>query len=334
VRVLRLHAPGDLRLHEEPEPKPDGGEVLLSVTAVGLCGSDRHWFTEGGIGDAVLAQPLVLGHEFVGTVAGGRRAGERVAGDPAISCERCELCLDGNQHLCRASRFAGHSTDGALRTLMAWPERLVFPIPDKVDHDGSALLEPLGVALHALDTGHASTGMTAGVYGCGPIGLLIVQLLVLIGARTIIATDSLPHRVAAANAMGATHAMEAGSLDGPSVEELTEGRGVDVAFEAAGDNAAVTAAIDAVRPGGRVVLVGIPSDDRTSFAASTARRKGLTISLSRRMRPTDLPRAIHLAASGRLQLARLVTDRFDLADGVEAFGSLTGRHGLKVVVEP
>jgi L-iditol 2-dehydrogenase len=217
---------------------------------------------------------------------------------------------------------------------MAWPERLLFPIPDQVDHQASALLEPLGVALHALDLGHASTGTTAGVFGCGPIGLLIVQLLAMIGARKIIATDSLTHRLAAANAMGATHAMPAGSLHGPAVEELTEGRGVDVAFEAAGDDAAVTAAIDAVRPGGRVVLVGIPSDDRTSFVASTARRKGLTISLSRRMRPSDLPRAIHLAASGRLQLGRLVTDRFDLSDGVEAFASLTERHGLKVMVEP
>jgi L-iditol 2-dehydrogenase len=192
----------------------------------------------------------------------------------------------------------------------------------------------LGVALHALDVGRASTGMTAAVFGCGPIGLLIVQLLAMIGARTIIATDSLTHRVAAANAMGATEAMQVGSLVGPAIEELTLGRGVDVAFEAAGDDAAVTAAIDAVRPGGQVVLVGIPADDRTSFVASTARRKGLMISLSRRMRPTDLPRAIHLAASGRLQLDRLVTDRFDLGDGVEAFASLTERHGLKVLVEP
>jgi L-iditol 2-dehydrogenase len=268
-------------LHEEPEPTPDSDEVLLRVTAVGLCGSDRHWFAEGGIGDAVLAQPLVLGHEFVGTVAGGRRAGERVAGDPAISCERCELCLDGNQHLCRASRFAGHSTDGALRTQMAWPERLA-----------------------------------------------------MIEARTVIATDSLRHRVVAASAMGATHAMQAGSLDRPAIDGLTEDRGVDVAFEAAGDDAAVTDAIDAVRPGGRVVLVGIPADDHTSFVASTARRKGLTLSLSRRMKPTDLPRAIHLAASGRLQLGRLVTERHDLSDGVQAFASLCERRGLKVVVEP
>jgi L-iditol 2-dehydrogenase len=217
---------------------------------------------------------------------------------------------------------------------MAWPERLLFPIPDQVDHQASALLEPLGVALHALDVGNASTGMTAGVFGCGPIGLLIVQLLAMIDARTIIATDSLRHRVAAASAMGATHAMPPRSLDRSAIDGLTEGHGVDVAFEAAGDDASVTDAMDAVRPGGRVVLVGIPADDRTSFVASTARRKGLTISMSRRMKPTDLPRAIHLAASGRLQLGRMVTERHDLSDGVQAFASLCERRGLKVVVEP
>lgn len=282
MRVLKLHAPGDVRIHDEPEPTPDVGEVLLQVTAVGLCGSDRHWFVEGGIGDAVLAQPLVLGHEFVGTVASGRRFGERLAGDPAISCERCDLCLEGKQHLCRASRFAGHgSTDGALRTLVAWPERLLFPLPDQVNDRDAALLEPLGVALHALDVGQARTGTTAGVYGCGPIRLLLVQLLLLIGARTIVATDLLPHRVAAAKAMGATHSQESESNDADgqaAIDELTSGRGLDVVFEAAGNDAAVATAIQTVRPGGRVVLVGIPSDDRTWFVASTARRKGLTIS--------------------------------------------------------
>lgn len=335
VRVLRLHQPGDLRLHEEPSPTPDAGEVLLRVTAVGLCGSDRHWFVEGGIGDSALTRPLVLGHEFVGTVASGRRAGERVVVDPAIPCDRCELCIEGTPM--PGARFAGHAaTNGALRSLMTWPERLLHPLPDDINDGEGALLEPLGVALHALDLGQGRTGMSAGVYGCGPIGLLLVQLLMMIGARTIVATDRLQHRVAAANAMGATHALEATTAidDQAVIDHLTEGRGVDVAFEAAGDDAAVDTAIRTVRPGGRIVLVGIPSDDRTWFVASIARRKGLTISLSRRMKPTDLPRAIHLAATGRLQLGSLVTDRYELSEGTKAFASLSERRGLKVLVEP
>ncbi len=327
MKALRLHGRGDLRLHDEPEPEPADGEALVRVTAVGLCGSDRHWFLEGGIGDAVVTQPLVPGHEFVGTIESGPRAGERVVVDPAIPCGRCAVCLAGRQHLCLEMRFAGHgSTDGALRTLVAWPERLAHRLPDSLPDAEAALLEPLGVALHAVDLGRVRPGTTAGVFGCGPIGLLLVQVLRAVGAAEVLATDRLPHRVAAAAAMGATHAVEPG--------RLSSGEGVDVAFEVAGEDAALADAVDAVRPGGRVVLVGIPDGDRTSFTASTARRKGLTLALCRRMEPADLPRAIRLAGTGRLDLGALVSERYALSEWQEAFGALTERRGLKVIVEP
>jgi L-iditol 2-dehydrogenase len=331
MKALRLHGSGDLRLHDEPDPEPGDGDILLRVTAVGLCGSDRHWFVHGGIGDALLTRPLVLGHEFVGTIESGPRAGERVAVDPAIACLRCPQCLAGRHHLCLEMRFAGHgSTDGALRSLMTWPGRLAYPIADSLSEAEGALLEPLGVTLHALDLGRAGPGMTAGVFGCGPIGLLLVQLLRMVGAAAIVATDRLPHRVAAAEAMGATHALVTGGgpLDLPFPE------GIDVAFEASGEDAALDDALDATRPGGRIVLVGIPDGDRTSFTASTARRKGLTLLLCRRMEPTDLPRAIGLAESRRIVLGDLVSARYALSAGQDAFAELTERRGLKVVVEP
>jgi L-iditol 2-dehydrogenase len=319
VKALRLHAARELRLHDEPEPEPADGEVLVRVTAVGLCGSDRHWFLEGGIGDAVLDRPLVLGHEIVGTIESGARAGERVALDPAVPCGRCSLCLAGNPHLCLELRFAGHgSADGALRTCLTWPERLAYALPDGLSDAESSLLEPLGVALHAFDLGKAPPGSTAGVFGCGPLGLLLVQALRAAGVETIVASDPLPHRAEAAVALGAT----------------LEDREVDVAFEAAGDDAALADAMAAVRPGGRVVLVGIPDGDRTSFTASTARRKGLTLLVCRRMKPADLPRAIRLAAAGEVELGGLVSGRYALSEWREAFDELVKRRGLKVVVEP
>jgi L-iditol 2-dehydrogenase len=319
MKALRLHAPGDLRLHEEPEPVPADGEVLLRVGAVGLCGSDRHWFVEGSIGDAGLSRPLVLGHEFAATIESGPRAGERVAVDPADPCGRCAVCRSGLPHLCPSLRFAGHGgTDGALRTLLAWPGRLAHPLPDSLSDAEGVLLEPLGVALHALDLAHVRAGTTAGVYGCGPLGLLLVQILQTSGA-TVVADDPLPHRLAAAEELGAGRAA---------------GGSVDIAFEAAGEDEAVAAAVEAVRPGGRVVLVGIPTGDRTTFTASTARRKGLTLLLCRRMTPADLPRAIRLAASGRVRLAPLVGSRYPLVDWARAFDDLVERRGLKVVVEP
>ena len=291
----------------------------MRVTAVGLCGSDRHWFLEGGIGDAVLDRPLVLGHEFVGTIESGSRAGERVALDPAVPCGRCSICLGGNPHLCPELRFAGHgTTDGALRTSLAWPERLAHALPDDLSDTEGSLLEPLGVALHAVDLAKARPGSTAGVFGCGPLGLLLVQTLRAAGVETIVASDPLPHRAEAAAFLGAT----------------LENREVDVTFEAAGDDAALADAMAAVRPGGRVVLVGIPEGDRTTFTASTARRKGLTLLLCRRMKPADLPRAIRLAEAGEVELGGLVSGRFALSEWREAFDELVERRGLKVVVEP
>jgi L-iditol 2-dehydrogenase len=322
VKALRLHAAGELELHEEPDPEPQPREVLVRVGGVGLCGSDRHWFLEGGIGDAVLGEPLVLGHELAGVVASGARRGERVVLDPAVPCGRCALCLVGDGHLCAELRFAGHgSTDGGLRTLVAWPERLAHPLPDSVSDEAAPLLEPLGVALHAVDLGGAGPGTTAAVLGCGPLGLLLVQALQAAGVTVELATDPLPHRSAAARALGAR------SSDPADVT-------VDVAYEAAGDDGALDDAITAARPGGRVVLVGIPDGDRSTFHAAAARRKELTLVLCRRMRADDLPRAIRAAESGRLELASLVSARYPLEEGALAFGDLVDRRGLKVVVEP
>jgi len=156
------------------------------------------------------------------------------------------------------------------------------------------------------------------VFGCGPLGLLLIQALRAAGVEKVVANDPLPHRAEAAASLGAT----------------LDGREVDVAFEAAGEDAALADAIDNVRPGGRVVLVGIPGGDRTSFTASTARRKGLTLALCRRMKPSDLPRAIRLAEAGDVELGTLVSGRYALSEWREAFGELVERRGLKVVVEP
>ena len=322
MKALRLHHAGDLRLHEEPDPDPQPGEVLVRVGAVGLCGSDRHWFVESAIGDAVLREPLVLGHEFSGVVVAGPRAGERVVLDPAAPCGRCALCMSGQGHLCAEMRFAGHgSTDGALRTLVAWPEHLAHALPDVVDDEAAPLLEPLGVALHALELGAAAPGTTAAVFGCGPLGLLLVQALRAAGVRVDRASDPLSHRAAAARELGAAGSEPAGPE-------------VDVAFEAAGDDGALDAAIAAARPGGRVVLVGIPDGDRSSFGAAAARRKELTLHLCRRMRASDLTHAIELAAGGGVELGGLVTGRYRLAEGPQAFRELVERRGLKVIVEP
>jgi L-iditol 2-dehydrogenase len=336
VKSLRLHGVGDLRLHDERPPEPAENEVLLRVDAVGLCGSDRHWVAEGAIGDAALSEPLVLGHEFVATIESGPRAGERVAADPARPCGSCEPCLTGLSHLCSRIRFAGHgTTDGALRGLMTWPDPLLYPIPDAVSDAEGPLLEPLGVALHALDLGRVGPDVSAGVFGCGPLGLLLIQALRAAGAAVVLASDELPHRVAAAIELGAASAVLAreAAVDA-ACRDGAVGFGVDVAFEVAGEDAALDDALTATRPGGRVVLVGIPAGDRTTFKASVARRKGLTLLVCRRMQPPDLPRAIRLVGSRRVELASLVTGQYALDEFPEAFAALGDRRGLKVIISP
>jgi L-iditol 2-dehydrogenase len=189
------------------------------------------------------------------------------------------------------------------------------------------------VALHTVDLAHVRPGASVAVFGSGPIGLFILQVVRLAGAAAIFATDlaSRPHRLEAARGFGA----RVFPADGSEARRIADaaGHGVDVAIEAAGTQGAVDAAVESVRPGGRVVLCGIPAEARTSFAASTARRKGLTLSLVRRMKHT-YPRAIALAQAGRVDLRSVVTHRFPLAQSQQAFELAARREGLKVLVEP
>ncbi len=317
-----------MRLHDEPAPDPQPGEVLLRVTAVGLCGSDLHWYQNGSIGSTAMDAPLVLGHEFAAVVASGPRAGVRVVVEPADSCGACESCVAGHGELCDDIRFSGQTpTDGALRTWMAWPERLLVELPDRLTDVEASLLEPLGVSLHALDLAGLRPGMRAAVVGAGPIGLLLIRAIRAVGIHDIAATDLLPHRVDAARASGAPSTWLAGKDEPPPLA-------FDAVFECAGTDEALAAAFRLARPGGRVVLVGIPGSDRTSFQASEGRRKGLTLVFCRRMRPGDLSRAVDLVAAGTVNLRGLVTDVFQLAEGVAAFEALASRRGLKVVVRP
>jgi L-iditol 2-dehydrogenase len=332
VKAARLHGARDVRIHDEPRPKAAAGEVLVRVEAVGLCGSDLHWFEHGGIGGTTIARPIVPGHELAGRTEDGRL----VAVDPAVSCGHCLLCLEGHPNLCPSVRFAGHGTeDGALREWMSWPAECLFPLPEGFTAADGAMLEPLGVALHTLDLAHVRPGASVGVFGCGPIGLFALQVAKLAGAARLVATDlpSRGHRLEAAHALGAEVFAAEGGREACAIVDAIGGLGLDTAIEAAGAAEAVDAAIEAVRPGARVVLAGIPAEERTSFSASTARRKGLTIALVRRMKHV-YPRAIALAAAGRVDLRSVVSHRFPLAEAGRAFALAAAREGLKVLIEP
>lgn len=329
--AARLHAVGDVRVaHETGPDEPAPGSSLLAVTSVGICGSDLHWFTDGGIGENRIEHPVVPGHEFAAVALTGPYAGRRVAVDPAIPCRRCEMCRSGYHNLCPTVEFAGHGAlDGGLQEQLVWPDHLLHPLPDDLSDDAGALLEPLGVAIHAVGVGHVRKGADVLVVGAGPIGVLAIQVARQSGAGRVFAVEPLAHRRATAERSGADAVWSAG--DGAqAVLDATDGRGVDVVIEVAGTDAAIATAVIAVRAGGRIALGGIPSEDASSFPAAVARRKGLTFAMVRRMNDT-YPRAIELATTA-IDLDQLVTERHPLTETAKAFGSAAERHGDKVVV--
>jgi L-iditol 2-dehydrogenase len=297
------------------------------VDAVGICGSDLHWFLEGGIGETRLTRPVVPGHEMGGTIVSGPRAGQRVAIEPAIPCGRCRYCLAGWVNLCPTVRFAGQGdVDGGFRQLMAWPDELLFEVSDRVTDEEVPLLEPLLICLHADHLRPVRRGDRVAVVGCGPIGLLQLQVACMGEPARVLAVEPLVHRRAAALAAGATEAVDA--LAPGEAEPV-----YDVVFEASGTPGAVTAAVDLARPGGTVVLAGIPDEDITAFQASVARRKGLTFVLVRRSVPAH-ERASRLIDAGRIRLDRLVSHRLPLSKASEALELAARREGLKVIVQP
>jgi L-iditol 2-dehydrogenase len=349
MNAVRLYGPRDLRLERTSPPDEADlppGSALIRTRAVGLCGSDLHYYRDGAIGDSRATHPLVLGHEFAAEIVAlhpgasaaasaeaSLRPGTLVAVDPAINCGWCEHCLAGHPNICPQVRFAGTPpTDGALQDYLIWPAHLLHPLPPALRPELGALLEPLGVLIHAVDLAKIRLADTVAVLGAGPIGLLAIRLARLSGAVQVLATDLLPARVAAAREFGADDALDATLSDPVTwIQQQTAGRGVDVVIECAGAAQTAAQAVAAVRPGGTVVLVGIPADDRIEFNAAQARRKGVTIKLCRRMKHV-YRRAIALVAGGLVDPSPLVSHRFPLAETTRAFDLLD--QGADGVLKP
>ena len=341
MNAVKLFAPGDLRIVDVERPTPGPGEALVQVKAVGVCASDVHYFRDGRIGDAVLTEPLIIGHEFAGVVAEvgpgvtNVRPGDRVAVEPGIPCYKCDLCAEGYHNLCRSIRFAGTPPhDGSMREYIAWPAQLVEPIPDSMSMGEAAMLEPLAVGVYAVEIAGDVRGKTVGVLGAGAIGLSILQAAKAAGCGETFVTDVLPFRLDLAKELGADHTSIAGPNVVDDVKQATGGRGLDVVFEAAGENEAVCQATEMVRPAGMLVIGGIPREDVMTVTASVIRRKALTIKMLRRSNNT-LKKSIDLVAAGKINLAPFITHRFPLDRVVEAFQTARDRKdvSLRVVVE-
>ena len=335
MKAARLHGPRDIRIEEIPHPGPPGpGEALIRIGVVGICGSDMHVYRHAKIGDTNLEGPLVLGHEFSGVVEAigdpaesaldgefqQLKVGTRVAVDPAFPCGQCEWCERGDPNLCVDLPFCGlWPTDGCLAEYIRVPTKNCFPVPDQFSDAEIALLEPFAIAVHAVDLAHVRTGQSIALFGAGPVGLCLLEALKAAGAGPIFVADRLDWRLDLAKRQGADETWNVDQSDAVAgILKSTQGRGVDIAIEAAHGGEAVGWAAESTAHGGRLLVVGIDPDDRLTLKHSTARRKGLTITMVRRMKLT-YPRAIRLLERGSVNLAPLVSHRLPLEKTAEAF---------------
>jgi (R,R)-butanediol dehydrogenase/meso-butanediol dehydrogenase/diacetyl reductase len=337
------HGARDIRVEPRPRTPLAPGEIRIRVAACGICGSDVHEYVDGPHAIPTEAEhplsrrraPLVIGHEFCGTVVelapdvSTVCIGQRVVVEPEYRCGRCAACLRGEYNQCRFMGFAGLMGDGGMAGEAVVPAYMVHSLPDQVSFEQAAVLEPAAVALHAIRQGGLSVGMRCAVAGAGPIGLLIVQLARIAGARQIAVSDVSDDRLARALALGATHTVNART--GRLADTAGE---VDVAFEAVGAQAALDDAYATVRKGGRLVLVGLFGQRPTIDAFGLVNREiNLISSVGYRHVFPDL---IAMVADGLFDPSRIVTRQVSLECAVEeGFGRLARETvDVKVLVRP
>ena len=338
MRVAVLNGPGDVEVVDRPTPTPGADEVLVRVLAVGVCGSDTHYFDHGRIGRFVVESPLVLGHEASGVIeAVGRnvddaRVGQRVSIEPGVPCRACEQCLSGRYNLCPDMQF--HATppvDGSLAEHVTIHHAFAHAVPESVSDEAAALLEPLSVGVWACRKGAVGPGSRVLVTGAGPIGLVCVQVARACGASEIVVADLNEQRLSVARELGATRTISSGH------QSITDGYAgqptPEVLLECSGHPGATGDGIRALAPAGHAVLIGMGGDE-LPLPLSVVQERELLITGTFRYAGT-WPTAIALAASGQVDLERLVTGRFALADTAAALTAARDTPGaIKSVITP
>jgi L-iditol 2-dehydrogenase len=327
----------DIRTRDRPDP--DAGEVLVRVEHVGICGSDLHYYSDGRNGANELGTPTIMGHESAGTVVEvgegvtDRAIGDRVAIEPGVPCGTCPYCEDGTYNLCEGMRFmASPPDDGALVEYVAWPAAYVHPLPAEVTTRAGALCEPLSVAIHAVRRAGIDDGDRVLVTGCGPIGLLVMDAAYAAGASAVLAADVVDEKLALATDRGAAAAIDTRDRRvAEAARSAVDGPGVDVVLECSGAESVIAETPDAVRRGGRIVFVGIPSSPDLPTDVYGLIDDELDVRGTYRFRDT-YPRAIELLETGQVDVESLVQFEYPLADVVAAFERAAAPETVKGMI--
>lgn len=316
-----------MEMMDVPQPKiSQANEVLIKLKTIGVCGSDIHYYTTGKIGSQVVEYPFTVGHECAGVVeAVGEgvtrvKSGDRIAVDPAMSCWECDQCKVGRHHTCRDLRFLGcpGQAEGCLSEYIVMPEKSCFPIGENATFDDAAISEPLSIGVYAVKKSIDLTGATIAILGSGPIGLSVMLSAMAKGAKKIYITDKIDARLEAAKKAGAYWT---GNPDKENIVETIskhEPLLLDAVFECCGQQEAVDQAVELLKPGGKLLIVGIPEFDRWSFTADDTRRKEICIQNIRRQ--VDCVEAsLQLMETRQINISFMVTHRFDFKDSNKAF---------------
>lgn len=341
MKALVVEDRQKLTYKEIPRPVAADDEVLIRVRACGVCGSDVPRARDGG----VHRFPIVIGHEFAGEVAAvgararGFTAGDRVTAAPLIPCGGCDSCAAGNPAMCGQYSFIGSRENGALAQFVAVPARNVVKLADSVSFEQGACIEPLTVAIHGVErAGALRGGKSAIVYGCGTIGILVLQCLKAKGIERVYAVDIDDHKLRLAQELGAYETVNAQREDVPAYFEARGG--ADYVFETAGVNFIQSQVLSLVRKMGTVVYIGTAHKDVTIPAKAFERIlrgelhvTGSWMSYSAPFPGDEWTAAAEYLASGKVKVDRLVTHRFRLEDGYKAFEAMLDRNekALKVM---
>lgn len=310
--------------------RPD--EVKIKMSSIGVCGSDIHYYSEGKIGTQVVQYPFPVGHECSGIIVEtgcdvvNVKVGDLVVVDPSVHCGHCDQCLAGRPHTCRNNRFLGcpGQLDGCLAEYIVMPAFTCFPVTGKLNPVQAALIEPLTIGVYTVKLAEIQNKLaTVGIFGAGPIGLSVLFKLLADGTEDITMIEPLEYRLKKAQEIGAKYLV---NPEYENVEEVLKNQHellLDVAFEASGDQDAVTNAVKILKPGGKLVLVGIPPSAQYTFNMDLMRRKELTVINVRRQNHC-VEEAIDLVVSGKIDVEKMVTHHFSLEETPKAFEVVEG----------
>jgi len=344
VKALLLTAPSQLELVEAPQPQPATDEVLVRVRACGICGSDIHGW-DGSTGRR--RPPLIMGHEAAGEIAAvgvavsGWSVGDRVTFDSTIYCGACAPCRSGRVNLCENRRVLGvapveYRQDGAFAEYVKLPARILYRLPERITFPQAAMVEPVSIAVHAVQRVKVRPTDSAIVVGSGMIGLFVIQVLRWAGARRIIAVDLEPKRLALARELGATDTIQSDKVDVPrEVARRTGGDGADLAFEVVGISPTLQLAIACLRKGGSAVLVGNLAA-KTDFPLQAVVTRELSL-FGTCSSAGEYPLCLDLISRGVVRVDPMISATAPLQDGIEWFRRLSAPGGgqyMKVILQP